>query len=161
MLMLIVSIFLGILIMTQVRQAAVAGVFYPADKKSLKQDILQYLEHATSECEMIPKAIVVPHAGYIYSGPIAASAYKQIIPLKNKINRVVLLGPSHRVGFRGLAVPEVDFFITPLGNIPIDHQAIRLLNDLTQIIASDKAHQEEHSLEVQLPFYKRCLVISL
>ena len=143
--------------MAQIRQAAVAGLFYPADKKSLKEDIEEYLEQASYARDSIPKAIVVPHAGYIYSGPIAASAYKQIIPNRDKINRVVLLGPSHRVAFSGLAVPESDVFTTPLGNIPIDLKGIQLLADLPQVVASDQAHQEEHSLEVQLPFLQEIL----
>ena len=143
--------------MSQVRQPAVAGLFYPADKQSLQDDIEQYLEQANYGRDIIPKAIVVPHAGYIYSGPIAATAYKQIIPIKDKINRVVLLGPSHRVAFSGLAVPEYDIFKTPLGNIPIDQKGIQLLEDLPQVIASDQAHREEHSLEVQLPFLQEIL----
>ena len=143
--------------MNQIRQPAVAGMFYPADKQSLKDDIQQYLNQAHVEQKTTPKAIVVPHAGYIYSGPVAASAYKQIIPLKDKINRVVLLGPSHRVAFSGLAVPESDVFNTPLGNIPIDQKGIQLLAGMSQVIASDQAHREEHSLEVQLPFLQEIL----
>lgn len=143
--------------MNQIRQPAVAGMFYPADKQSLKNDIHQYLNNVSVEQKENPKAIVVPHAGYIYSGPIAASAYKQIIPLKDKINRVVLLGPSHRVAFTGLAVPESDVFNTPLGNIRIDQKSIQQLSDLPQVIASDQAHRDEHSLEVQLPFLQEIL----
>ncbi len=143
--------------MSQVRQPAVAGMFYPADKTTLENDIQQYLDEANYGRDIAPKAIVVPHAGYVYSGPIAASAYKQIIPIKDKINRVVLLGPSHRVAFSGLAVPESDIFKTPLGNIPIDQKGIQLLADLPQVIASDQAHREEHSLEVQLPFLQEIL----
>ncbi len=143
--------------MSQVRQPAVAGMFYPADRQTLEKDIQQYLDEANYGRDIVPKAIVVPHAGYIYSGPIAASAYKQIIPIKDKINRVVLLGPSHRVAFSGLAVPESDFFKTPLGSIPIDQQGIQLLAGLPQVIASDQAHREEHSLEVQLPFLQEIL----
>lgn len=143
--------------MNQIRQPAVAGMFYPADKKSLQDDIHQYLNLAHVEQKTSPKAIVVPHAGYIYSGPIAASAYKQIIPFKDTINRVVLLGPSHRVAFSGLAVPESDIFNTPLGSIPIDQEAIQLLSDLPQVITSDQAHRDEHSLEVQLPFLQEIL----
>lgn len=143
--------------MSQVRQPAVAGMFYPADKQTLKSDIHQYLEQAVSEEIENLKAIVVPHAGYIYSGPIAASAFKQIIPFKDKINRVVLLGPSHRVAFTGLAVPESDTFNTPLGNIQVDQKAIQLLSGLPQVIVSDQAHREEHSLEVQLPFLQETL----
>ena len=143
--------------MNQIRQPAVAGMFYPADKQSLKADIHQYLEQVTNEQKIIPKAIVVPHAGYIYSGPIAASVYKQIIPLKDIINRVILLGNSHRVAFTGLAVPESDVFNTPLGNIPIDQKSIQLLSGLPQVIVSDQEHRQEHSLEVQLPFLQEIL----
>ena len=143
--------------MNLVRQPAVAGLFYQADKQSLAHDINQYLSQAHAPLNIHPKAIVVPHAGYVYSGPIAASAYKEIIPFKDEINRVVLLGPSHRVAFRGLAVPESDEFKTPLGNIPIDQKGIQLLADLPQVIASEQAHRDEHSLEVQLPFLQLIL----
>ena len=143
--------------MTQIRQPAVAGLFYPADKQSLKDDIHQYLKQASVEQQEHPKAIVVPHAGYIYSGPIAAAAFKQLIPFKDKIKRIVLLGPSHRVAFSGLAVPKSDVFKTPLGNIQIDQKAIQSLSDLPQVIVSDQAHHEEHSLEVQLPFLQEIL----
>ncbi|MCW9030360.1 MAG: AmmeMemoRadiSam system protein B [Gammaproteobacteria bacterium] len=145
--------------MNQIRQPAVAGMFYPADKQSLQNDIQQYLNQAKVDLEQLtkPKAIIVPHAGYIYSGPIAASAYKQIIPYKEKINRVILLGPSHRVAFHGLALPQADFFNTPLGNIPVDHKSMQLISDLPQVIVSDQAHQDEHSLEVQLPFLQEVL----
>jgi len=138
--------------MSKVRQPAVAGMFYPATEKKLTNDVLTYLAQADERHAPQPKALVVPHAGYIYSGPIAASAYQQLILFNDKINRVVLLGPSHRVAFSGMAVPESDYFYTPLGEIPIDKQAIQELSHLTQVIASDRAHSEEHSLEVQLPF---------
>ena len=143
--------------MPHIREPAVAGMFYPADENQLKSDIQQYLDQANSSQNIFPKAIVVPHAGYIYSGPVAASAYKLIIPFKHQINRVVLLGPSHRVGFSGLAVPESDTFSTPLGNIPVDQQGIQQLSDLAQVIVSDQAHRDEHSLEVQLPFLQEIL----
>lgn len=143
--------------MKHIRAPAVAGLFYPSDKLLLKDDIHKFLNHVTAEQINNPKAIVVPHAGYIYSGAIAASAYNQIIPYKNKIKRVVLLGPSHRVAFAGLAVPESDVFNTPLGNIQIDQNAIQLISDLPQVIVSDEAHREEHSLEVQLPFLQEVL----
>ena len=143
--------------MSQIRQPAVAGMFYPADKESLENDIQHYIEEANYEIDVIPKAIIVPHAGYIYSGPIAATAYKQIIPFKDKINRVVLLGPSHRVAFNGLAVPKSDIFNTPLGNITIDQESIRLISNLPQVSISEQAHREEHSLEVQLPFLQEIL----
>ena len=143
--------------MNQIRQPAVAGLFYPEDKQTLKDDIQQYLNQAVGSQYVHPKAIVVPHAGYIYSGPIAAAAFKQIIPLKDTIKHVVLLGPSHRVGFSGLAVPESTVFNTPLGNITIDQEGIQLLSDLPQVIVSEQAHREEHSLEVQLPFLQEIL----
>jgi AmmeMemoRadiSam system protein B len=146
--------------MNQIRQPAVAGMFYPADKQSLQDDVQQYLQQSNQahiDPTIIPKGIIVPHAGYIYSGAIAASAYKLILPLKDKINRVVLLGPSHRVAFSGLAVPESDVFNTPLGTIPVDQEAIKLLASLTQVTTSEQAHQEEHSLEVQLPFLQEIL----
>ena len=143
--------------MSHIRQPAVAGLFYPSDKQILKDDIQHYLAGVSVEYKILPKALIVPHAGYVYSGPIAASAFKQIVPHKNKINRIVLLGPSHRVAFKGLAVPESDIFNTPLGNIPIDQNSIQKLSGLSQIIVSDKAHEEEHSLEVQLPFLQEIL----
>lgn len=142
--------------MKQIRHPAVAGMFYPAEADSLKQDIHRYLDNASAP-SVTPKAIVVPHAGYIFSGPVAASAYKQLLPLKKQITQVVLLGPSHRVAFSGLAVPESDTFNTPLGNIAIDQKAIEKITDLPQVIASDIAHRDEHSLEVQLPFLQEIL----
>ena len=143
--------------MTQIRQPAVAGMFYPADKQLLKDDIHQYLNQASIEQQEHLKAIVVPHAGYMYSGPIAAAAFKQLIPFKDTIKRVVLLGPSHRVAFSGLAVPQSDIFNTPLGEIQIDQKGIQLLLDLPQVVISEQAHRDEHSLEVQLPFLQEIL----
>jgi len=144
--------------MNQIRQPAVAGMFYPADPKILSNDIQHYLDSADDiKAESSAKAIVVPHAGYIYSGPVAASAYKQLFSRRDKIKRVVLLGPSHRVAFSGLAVPASDEFNTPLGNIKIDQAGIQSLSDLPQIIVSDQAHRDEHSLEVQLPFLQSIL----
>ena len=146
--------------MNKIRQPAVAGMFYPADKYSLEKNIHKYLDRvviAPNQSHGTIKAIIVPHAGYVYSAPIAASAYKRIIPYKDKINRVVMLGPSHRVAFTGLAVPKSDIFHTPLGNIPIDRKAIMQLSDLRQVIVSEQAHLDEHSLEVQLPFLQQIL----
>jgi hypothetical protein len=146
--------------MNKIRQPAVAGLFYPAEEVELKSDVHEYLAHAHEELTQQykpPMAIVVPHAGYIYSGAVAASAYKQIIPFKDQINRVVLLGPSHKVGFSGLAVPASDIFRTPLGDIRIDQEGIQKISDLAQVIVSDQAHYEEHSLEVQLPFLQEIL----
>ncbi len=144
--------------MSKTRLPAVAGMFYPAEANILRQDIQQYLAQVdTRVSNTRPRAIIVPHAGYVYSGAVAASAYKQIIPFRDQIKRVVLLGPSHRVAFSGLAVPESDEFTTPLGNIPIDTDAVNKLLTFPQVIASDRAHRDEHSLEVQLPFLQEIL----
>ena len=138
------------------RQPAVAGMFYPAEPEVLKSSIEKYLQEARPLGEK-PKAIIVPHAGYIYSGPVAASAYAQLSPLKETIKRVVLLGPSHRVPLIGLAASSADHFITPLGAIETDKQAIEQITHLPQVHILDEAHSMEHSLEVQLPFLQLCL----
>ena len=107
--------------------------------------------------EQRPKAIVVPHAGYIYSGPVAAAAYARLGPMRGRVTRVVLLGPSHRVGFDGLALTSADSYITPLGRVPIDAEAATKLADLPQVRVLDAAHAQEHSLEVHLPFLQEVL----
>lgn len=138
------------------RAAAVAGMFYPANAVQLRHAIDDYLQHAVSHPQ-IPKAIIVPHAGYVYSGPIAASAYATLRPLRSQIGKVVLLGPAHRVPFRGLAATSADFFITPLGKIKIDRDAVTRVSQLPQVEIFDSAHAQEHSLEVQLPFLQSVL----
>jgi predicted class III extradiol MEMO1 family dioxygenase len=105
----------------------------------------------------VPKAIIVPHAGYIYSGPIAASAYARLQPARGTITRVVLLGPAHRVGFEGLALSSADYFVTPLGKIPVDRAALDRVSALPQVHRLDAAHAQEHSLEVHLPFLQEVL----
>ncbi|KAF0193079.1 MAG: putative dioxygenase [Gammaproteobacteria bacterium] len=134
------------------RNPAVAGMFYPADETTLRSTIAGFLSAHAVLASPVPKAIIVPHAGYIYSGPIAASAYVRVAPAHDSITRVVLLGPAHRVPFRGLAATSADQFITPLGPVAIDQQAIRELLALPQVKVFDDAHALEHSLEVQLPF---------
>jgi hypothetical protein len=123
-----------------VREPAVAGMFYPAESEKLRRMIEGFL--AAAEPGPHPKAVIVPHAGYIYSGPIAASVYKRINP--EKISRVVLIGPSHRVALRGLAASSAPAWRTPLGDVPVECPAFLPVNDA--------AHELEHSLEVQLPF---------
>lgn len=142
--------------MTSVRQPAVAGMFYPAEPRGLRGMISEYLA-AASATGAVPKALIVPHAGYIYSGPVAASAYVLLKPLRGAIRRVVLLGPAHRVALAGLALPSSDFFATPLGNVPLDKDAAALLRDLPQVQVMDAAHAREHSLEVHLPFLQELL----
>ena len=138
------------------RQPAVAGAFYPDSPEHLQSMLDDMLEDAP-ERSLSPKVLIVPHAGYVYSGPVAASAYRLLAEMKDKIRRVVLLGPAHRVAFEGLALPSVDAFATPLGNIPLDTQAMQALLGLQQVQQLDSAHAAEHSLEVQLPFLKACL----
>lgn len=139
-----------------IRPAAVAGLFYPANAHELHEQINDFLA-AASTIEQAPLALIVPHAGYVYSGPIAASAYVNLRPLHNKIQRVVVLGPSHRVGFRGLATSSATFFTTPLGDIKLDTIITKQLNQLPQVQTMDAAHAQEHSLEVQLPFLQEVL----
>jgi MEMO1 family protein len=141
---------------TSVRKPAVAGAFYPADPAELHSMIAGFLESA-KPAGTPPKAVIAPHAGYIYSGPIAGSAYAQIAAARGKIKRVVLLGPSHRVPFTGLAVSRADAFATPLGRVPLDLDAIEELHDLPQVRVLEHAHTMEHSLEVQIPFLQEVL----
>jgi len=142
--------------MGTVRHPAVAGMFYPADQQELHTMVRAYLKEAVTT-EHAPKAMIVPHAGYVYSGPIAASAYARLASVHNQIKRVVLLGPSHRVALYGLAMTSADQFATPLGNIPIDKSAFSQISDLPQVKILDQAHELEHSLEVHLPFLQETL----
>lgn len=142
--------------MPNIRPAAVAGSFYPADATELHAQINEFLRHTPAK-GIPPKALIVPHAGYIYSGPVAASGYAQLAPLREQITRVVLLGPSHQVAFRGLAASSASAFRTPLGTIPLDSDALSTLSTLPQLRIFDEAHRLEHSLEVQLPFLQTVL----
>jgi hypothetical protein len=140
----------------RVRAPAVAGSFYPADPAELRAVVARCLAEAAAPppAEPAPKALVVPHAGYVYSGPVAATAYQRAARLAGRVSRVVLLGPAHRAFLRGLAVPRADAFSTPLGVVPIERKALDALIDLPQVSVSDGPHAGEHSLEVQLPFLK-------
>jgi AmmeMemoRadiSam system protein B len=141
------------------RPAAVAGSFYPDSPVVLNRTLDELLAGARTGSTTPPKAIIAPHAGYIYSGPIAATAYATLKPLRDTVRRVILLGPVHRVPVRGLAAPgsEVKAFATPLGAIELDLEALAALRGLPQVVASDVAHAYEHSLEVHLPFLQRVL----
>jgi hypothetical protein len=141
------------------RPAAVAGAFYPGDPRALAAEVEELLDGVERfEPRFVaPKALIVPHAGYIYSGPVAAAAYEEVAPLRDTVGRVVLLGPVHRVPVRGLALPAAEEFETPLGRIPLDLAATRSLSGLGQVVTSAAAHAEEHSLEVQLPFLQKVL----
>lgn len=142
--------------MTAVRPAAVAGMFYPADPRQLALEVQGHLAEARPSA-LHPKALIVPHAGYIYSGAIAASAYSTLKAIASRIRRVVLLGPTHRVAVRGLALPDAQAFDTPLGRVALDMQAMRAIAHLPQVVVSGAAHEQEHSLEVQLPFLQTVL----
>jgi len=144
--------------MINIRPAAVAGMFYPGSPIELQRTVVDLLAQARrSEPMRAIKALIVPHAGYIYSGPVAASAYARLDDLRGRIRRVVLLGPTHRVYVRGLALPEADCFATPLGEVQLDREGMQRLNGLPQVVVSAAAHQMEHSLEVQLPFLQQAL----
>lgn len=142
-----------------VRRPAFAGMFYPAPPDALRSGLERAFAGAVAPPEgaRVPAAIVVPHAGYVYSGAIAASAYARIAPARTTIRRVVLLGPSHRAYVRGLAVPSVDAFATPLGLVMIDDPARAAVLTLPGVVLDDRPHAEEHSLEVQLPFLQTVL----
>jgi AmmeMemoRadiSam system protein B len=144
---------------TEIRLPAVAGSFYPGDARTLVATVKALLAAAppaTGDVASL-KALVVPHAGYVYSGPTAAAGYALLAPIRDRIRRVVLLGPTHRVAIRGLALPGVDVFETPLGTIPVDAAAVASLADLPQVVTSAAAHAQEHSLEVHLPFLQTAL----
>ncbi len=139
------------------RPAAVAGLFYPDTPGRLAAEVRAYLSAVPASTASPPKAIIVPHAGYVYSGPIAASGYAQVAALAGRVTRVVLLGPTHRVAVRGLALPAASAFATPLGIVPVDAAGVALVRALPQVLVSDPAHAQEHALEVQLPFLQATL----
>jgi hypothetical protein len=141
----------------RVRPAAVAGLFYPAERGALARTVDSLLAGAARERASEPAALIAPHAGYVYSGPIAATAFVRLEPLRGRVSRIVLIGPAHRVFVRGLAVPSAEAFATPLGRVAIDREGIDALRDLPQVSQRDDAHADEHSLEVELPFLQRVL----
>lgn len=138
------------------RPAAVAGMFYPAEPATLKRTVAELLA-AVPTPEKDAKVIIAPHAGYQYSGPTAAHAYRQLEARRSLIQRVVLLGPAHRVYLKGMALPSVDAFTTPLGDVPIDVEGVSQAEEVPGMQVSDEAHAEEHSLEVHLPFLQSVL----
>jgi AmmeMemoRadiSam system protein B len=144
--------------MGRIRPAAVAGAFYPDTAGELEATVRGYLRDAQpAPSENRPKAVIAPHAGYVYSGPVAASAYGRLAACRDEIERVVLLGPAHRVAVRGLAAPESDAFATPMGRVRLDREALERSLELPQVMPSDAAHAPEHSLEVHLPFLQALL----
>lgn len=149
--------------MLAVRPPAVAGAFYPGQPAALSCDVTTLLARAQQQARPgdrrlpTPKALIVPHAGYVYSGAMAARAYVRLAAGRHTIHRVVLLGPVHRVPVRGLALPGVDVFETPLGPVPLDQAAMAQIAALPQVVVSRAAHAQEHALEVQLPFLQSVL----
>ncbi len=141
----------------QVRPAACAGRFYPAEPQILRAMVRDYLRSARPSTAPAPKAIIAPHAGYIYSGPIAGTAYAALGRDRKVIRRIVLLGPSHYTALHGLATSSADAFATPLGQVPLDRPAVRTAESLPHVKVSDAAHEPEHCLEVQLPFLQLVL----
>lgn len=143
------------------RHPAVAGLFYPASPNTLAADIAKYMANAQKRLPAVdgpePKALLVPHAGYIYSGQMAAEGYLRLATAKGQIRRAVILGPAHRVPVRGLALPESNIFATPLGNLPVAKVEPGLLARLPQLRCDETAHLDEHSIEVQLPFIQTLL----
>ena len=163
-----------------IRPAAVAGTFYPAEAEALRRELARCLESGSTGSTLASvnfsasamvggvrpprmenkerlKALIVPHAGYVYSGATAGCAYAQLAELRRTIRRVVLLGPTHRVAVKGVAMPSVNFFRTPLGDIPLDRAALDALAALSYMVSADAPHAQEHSLEVHLPFLQTVL----
>ena len=143
--------------MSRVLLPSMAGMFYPEHADKLRQQVDDFLAQANAAEMPPPKAIIVPHAGYVYSGPVAANAYRRLFPAAGSIQRVVILAPSHQLPFRGLATTSADYLRTPLGDIPVDRKAVSRALTLPQVQEYDQAFEGEHALEVQLPFLQRTL----
>ena len=135
-----------------IRRAAVAGSFYPADPDRLRRQILDLLAGSDARATTAPKAVIAPHAGYIYSGPVAAAAFAKLRGCDAAFARVVVIGPAHYVPIRGIAMPQVDAFETPLGRVPVDRKIFDDVADLPFVLQSEAAHAPEHALEVEIPF---------
>lgn len=145
-------------VMSEIRPAAVAGLFYPGASRELVPMIEELLAEASGrDLPRSPKAVIAPHAGFIYSGPIAASAFRCFLADAAQIQRIILLGPAHRLPVRGLALAEHEAFETPLGNVPVDREMAEQIRGMTQVSINNPAHAPEHSLEVELPFLQKVL----
>ena len=143
--------------MIQVLPPAVAGRFYPGSPDELRTQVQALLGAVSTPLALIPKALVVPHAGYVYSGPVAASAYRLLRALRDRVQRVVLFGPAHRLWFRGLAFSTATHVATPLGTLAVDRLALQGLHDLPFVEEQDAPFLNEHCLEVQYPFLQTLL----
>jgi AmmeMemoRadiSam system protein B len=147
----------GFPVPSKIRPAVAAGRFYPADADQLRALIGQLLADIPPQKGPSPKALIVPHAGYAYSGTTAAAGYASLLPDRDLIRRIVLLGPSHFVPVNGLAVSRAEAFSTPLGDLPIDLEQVNRIKSLPQVCELEEAHAQEHSLEVHLPFLQMIL----
>jgi AmmeMemoRadiSam system protein B len=140
-----------------IRPAAVAGFFYPADAERLRRQISDLLARTVAADDVAPKALIAPHAGYAYSGAVAAAAFAALRQGGPSATRVVLIGPAHRLPVRGIAIPTVGAFETPLGRVPVDAEALTAISGLPFVVAADAPHAPEHALEVELPFLQTVL----
>ena len=139
------------------RPSAVAGLFYADDPDRLRTQVLDLLGDVAASTKVMPKALIAPHAGYTYSGQVAAAAFATLRDSAQTITRVVLIGPAHYVHVRGIAAPTVDAFETPLGRVPVDLEALSTVADLRFVTRADAPHAREHALEVELPFLQTVL----
>lgn len=139
-----------------IRAPAVAGLFYPDERRELTEMVRGFMD-GPSAVVASPKALIAPHAGFIYSGPVAGSAFAQLQTVRESVTRVVLAGPSHRVGFPGIALSSAHSFSTPLGQVPVDTESVARLTDLAEVTVLDMAHAQEHSIETHLPFLQLAL----
>ncbi len=145
---------------SNIRPPAVAGLFYPDEPEVLNTTVASLLRLAIESHPpgaTPPKVLLVPHAGYVYSGATAARGFASLAPFSAEIRRVVILGPCHRVAVDGIAIPSSQVFSTPLGQVDIDQHAIEAIHTLAGVVVHDAAHRLEHSLEVQLPFLQEVL----
>ena len=140
----------------KVRRPAVAGRFYPADASELARMVEHFLDDV-EEVAPAPKALIAPHAGYIYSGAVAATAYASLRESRSRVSRVILLGPSHWFSFPGLALPEADALATPAGTVEVDREGVEIALRFNQVSVRDDVYEREHSLEVHLPFLQAVL----
>lgn len=144
--------------MSRLRPAAVSGLFYPDSALELSSMVRRFLDEGEgSALGGDERALIAPHAGYVYSGSIAGSSFRQLMPAGPPVERVVLLGPSHRVYFQGVALPTAEAFETPLGKVRVDRELSERIVDLPTVVVDDRPHAEEHSLEVELPFLQEIL----
>lgn len=145
--------------MSSVRPPAVAGMFYPGDPGALRDAVDRLLGVAPPGGQAgAVRALIAPHAGYVYSGPVAGEAFRRLAGAGGRFGRVAVVGPSHHVAFSGVAIPRsTGAFRTPLGEVPLDRAALLELAGLPGVVAADEPHRPEHAIEVELPFLQRAL----